>query len=106
MARVARNPVEVDAALRERRDRDDADVLEPPPDALRVHGCRRESHPDDRILAPVKAMRVSGEWAPRKGYEPGPEEGRTRVARSGSMVWRAPEFAVAELPDPEIGPDE
>jgi threonine dehydrogenase-like Zn-dependent dehydrogenase len=51
-------------------------------------------------------MRVSGEWAPRDGYALRPEEERTRVARSGSMVWRSAEFAVERLPEPEIAPDE
>src|SRR5438876_4941533 len=51
-------------------------------------------------------MRVRGEWAPRDEYDLRPEEERTRIARSGSMVWRAPEFTVEQLPDPEIGPDE
>src|SRR5438093_2074347 len=51
-------------------------------------------------------MRVHGEWAPREGYPLGSEEARTRVARSGSMVWRAPQFAVERLPEPKIGLDE
>lgn len=49
---------------------------------------------------------MTGEWAPREGYWPAPEEERTRVARSGSMVWRQPEFALRELPEPEPGPGE
>jgi threonine dehydrogenase-like Zn-dependent dehydrogenase len=51
-------------------------------------------------------MQVTGEWAPRDGYRPRPEEEQTRVARSGSMVWRGPEFAVTNVPDPEIRSDE
>ena len=54
----------------------------------------------------VKALQVTGEWAPRDGYRPAPEEERTRIARSGSMVWREPEFSVRELPEPEPGPGE
>jgi hypothetical protein len=43
VAGVAAYAVEVDAALVERRDGDDADVLEPPPDALAERGCRRRA---------------------------------------------------------------
>src|SRR5690348_7084165 len=51
-------------------------------------------------------MRVRGEWAPREGYELRPDEEHRRIARSGSMVWRRPEFAVEELPAPEPAPGE
>jgi scyllo-inosose 3-dehydrogenase len=51
-------------------------------------------------------MQVDAEWAPREGYEPSADEERTRVARSGSMVLRNPSFAVRELPEPALRPDE
>jgi threonine dehydrogenase-like Zn-dependent dehydrogenase len=51
-------------------------------------------------------MQVTGEWAPRAGYEPRPEEEELRIARSGSMVWREPTFAVGELPEPALAPDQ
>jgi threonine dehydrogenase-like Zn-dependent dehydrogenase len=50
-------------------------------------------------------MQVHGEWVPREGYRPTPGEEASRVARNGSMVWRHPEFALRELPEPDIGPD-
>lgn len=49
---------------------------------------------------------MEAEWAPRAGYEPTPAEQERRIARNGSMVWRNPAFAVRELPDPAVGPDE
>lgn len=49
---------------------------------------------------------MQAEWAPRAGYRPTPAEERSRVARNGNLVWRNPAFAVRDLPEPEIGPDE
>jgi hypothetical protein len=54
----------------------------------------------------MKAMQVQAEWAPRDGHRPTADEERTRVARSGNMVFRNPEFFVRELPEPAPGPDE
>src|SRR5437867_5999074 len=51
-------------------------------------------------------MQVQGEWAPREGYRPTPREESSRIARNGSMVWRNPDFAVRDLPEPDIGPDD
>ncbi len=54
----------------------------------------------------MRALQVQGEWVPREGYLPTPREEQTRVARNGSMVWRNPEFALRDLPEPEIARDE
>jgi threonine dehydrogenase-like Zn-dependent dehydrogenase len=54
----------------------------------------------------MKAMQVEAEWAPRDGYRPTADEERTRVARSGCMVFRNPRFSVRDVPDPELGADE
>ena len=54
----------------------------------------------------MKAMQVQAEWAPRDGYRPTADEERRRVARSGNLVFRNPEFAVRDLPEPTPGPDE
>ena len=54
----------------------------------------------------MRALQVQGEWVPREGYLPTPREEQTRVARNGSMVWRNPEFALRDLPQPEIARDE
>jgi scyllo-inosose 3-dehydrogenase len=51
-------------------------------------------------------MQVQAEWAPREGYRVSRAEEERRVARNGSMVWRNPAFAVRDLPEPEIAPDE
>jgi threonine dehydrogenase-like Zn-dependent dehydrogenase len=51
-------------------------------------------------------MQVEAEWAPREGYRVSRAEEERRVARNGSMVWRNAAFAVRDLPDPEIAPDE
>lgn len=51
-------------------------------------------------------MQVEAEWAPREGYRVSRAEEERRVARNGSMVWRNPAFAVRDLPEPEIAPDE
>jgi scyllo-inosose 3-dehydrogenase len=54
----------------------------------------------------MKAMQVQAEWAPRDGYRPTADEERRHVARSGNLVFRNPEFAVRDLPEPTPGPDE
>jgi threonine dehydrogenase-like Zn-dependent dehydrogenase len=54
----------------------------------------------------VRALQASGAWAPREGYAPTPAEERDRVARSGNMVWREPTFAVRQLPEPDLAPDQ
>lgn len=51
-------------------------------------------------------MQVHAEWAPRKGYRPSRVEEERRVAFNGSMVWRNPAFALRDLPEPDVGPDE
>ncbi|OQX04475.1 MAG: hypothetical protein BWK76_28685, partial [Desulfobulbaceae bacterium A2] len=45
-------------------------------------------------------------WAPRPGYIPDAEETRLKKARCGSQVWRAPSFALKDIPEPEIGDDD
>lgn len=51
-------------------------------------------------------MQVQAEWAPRAGYRVSHVEEERRVALNGNMVWRNPAFALRELPEPEIAPDE
>ena len=54
----------------------------------------------------MRALQASGEWAPRDDYAAAPEEERDRVARRGNMVWRDPTFAVRQLPEPDLAPDQ
>jgi threonine dehydrogenase-like Zn-dependent dehydrogenase len=54
----------------------------------------------------MKALICSGEWQPRKGYQPGPEEVKNKTARVGSQAWRYPELAIADVPDPEPGDED
>lgn len=54
----------------------------------------------------MQAAVISAEWAPRPDYPLSEEERRTRTARVGSSVWKHPQVAVQELPDPVCGPED
>lgn len=54
----------------------------------------------------MQAAVISAEWAPRPEYPLSEEERRTRTARVGSSVWKHPQVAVQELPDPVCGPED
>lgn len=54
----------------------------------------------------MKALVVSAEWSPRKGYRPAKEEIESKKAFIGSRVWKNPNFEIKELPTPDPGDDE
>ena len=53
----------------------------------------------------MRGMLVEAEWAPRAEYRVQAEDSDSRLARNGNQVWRNPTFRVAELPEPQVGPD-
>ena len=54
----------------------------------------------------MKGLLLSATWAPRPGYPLSAWEKQTGKAITGSSVWRHPELRVADVPEPEIGPDD
>jgi len=54
----------------------------------------------------MRALVADGEWAPRGGYSPTPIELDSKVAASGSRVWRNTRFDLKEVSDPKITDDQ
>ncbi len=50
----------------------------------------------------MKGLVLTADWQPKEGYVVTPEEERSRRANLGNMVWKDPQVAVAERPDPTI----
>lgn len=54
----------------------------------------------------MKAVRLKAEWAPREGFTLGPKDIDGKLTYLGSRVWRYPQVAVEDAPEPEVGRDE
>ncbi len=52
------------------------------------------------------ALRLHGEWVPRKDYVPTPEEERTKKAHHGSRVWKNTTVKLEDIERPKPGPGE
>ena len=54
----------------------------------------------------MKALVLDGDFDPRPDYPVSETEIKTRIARRGSNVWRNTRIQVAQIPDPEVGPED
>ncbi len=54
----------------------------------------------------MKALAVEARWEPKPGYQLSEFERKTGKAVESASVWRYPNLALRELPDPKPGPGE
>ena len=54
----------------------------------------------------MKALRLTAEWAPKRGYDLTEGERAIRRARNGNMVWKTPKLDLVDAPDPSLLPDQ
>lgn len=52
----------------------------------------------------MEGLSLQATWQPKKDYRPTELELMTKKAITSSSVWRYPEIALRDLPDPKIGP--
>ncbi len=52
----------------------------------------------------MKGLSLQATWQPKEDYRPTKSELMTKKAITSSSVWRYPEIALGDLPDPKIGP--
>ncbi len=50
----------------------------------------------------MNALRLHADWHPRPGYTPTPTEIETRIAQTGSAIWRNPRLEYGDIPEPAL----